>query len=210
MTPREVSEALASMRDTRIRLARAITGLEEPSRYLRHAVALNALHVLPTVLDNYLADFEASGELRRADRPAARRLKAVQRELEGLLNTTWRDYASLFTTAAGGDRKTGEEWANHMGDVSAFVTRLVTFVLEFCYESSDGWRLEELSRKLDELATPEARSLREGRARESALRLLRTAGIDDADGARAALAELDGRIAEVEAARRKGVEIYKM
>lgn len=209
MTAREVSDALARMRDTRIRLARAIMGVEDPARYLRHAVALNALHVLPTVLDNFLADFEASGGLRRTDRPAERRLRAVQKEMERLLATTWRDYADHFTATAGGDRATGERWANDMGDVAAFLSRIVSFVLGYCADASDGWRLAELSRKLDELASPDARPAREGRVRESSLALLRGSGIDDAAAARRALAELDGRIADVEAARRKGMEIYK-
>lgn len=69
--------------------------------------------------------------------------------------------------------------------------------------------MAELSRKLDELASPGARPAREGRVRESSLALLRGSGIDGAAAARRALAELDGRIADVEAARRKGIEIYK-
>ncbi len=206
-TAREVARMGRQYSEAANVTSRLIMGVERPEVYFRYSIALGALYALPTVIDNFLDDYERMGvdRMLRKERELGKLMKTVKTDLERLLAYARKSEVNSF--AATTDAGTAEQWANESCDLACTFSNILSFLFGYCIEESDKWRLDTLTSTMTKLVTEEAARERIRNVSARCLQHLKAAGVPDVETAKERLACITRDLAVLKAAKEQGKSV---
>ena len=205
---RAVSEAIRKTEMAKNALRRLIMGVEHPDTYLKYANALGVLQCLPTIIDNYIADFESIGKdaLFVNEKALDRQLRVTNAELERLLQLVYKMQLNSFSTSTG-DKETAKRWCWEQSDLAGEFCRHINFLFTFCCDTQDKWRIEEINNTLDRIATKDALEQKHDTVRERTMEHLKSFGLKSIDEAKERLKGLESELSMLREAQKKGLDV---
>lgn len=160
---------------------RYYSGLLNPERFVKQSVAIRLLQLIPTIIDNNIAEVEEMGIPCR-DSIMLRKIREVQRPLESLLNYMRNDVIGIQKDC-GRDDKTAKEFAGDWCDVANFIDTLAGEIVKWSYPNQT-WRLGELLKKFTSLCTQDGEAAIVDECREICRMQLRRMGVNCDEAAR--------------------------
>lgn len=205
---RAISEAIRKTATAKNALKRLVMGVEHPDTYLKYANALGVLQCLPTIIDNYLTDFESIGKdsLFVNEKALDRQLRVTNAELERLLQLVYKMQLNSFSTSTG-DKETAKRWCWEQSDLASEFCRHIDFLFTFCCDTQDKWRIEEINGTLDRIATADARTLKYDMVRERTDEHLKSFGLKSVEEAKERIKSLEDDLAKLQEAQKKGLDV---
>lgn len=187
--------------------SRLIMGVEQPEVYFKYSIALGALYALPTVIDNFLDDYERLGydRMLRKERELGKLMKTVKTDLERLLTYSRKSEVSSFSATT--DDDTAEKWANEACDLACVFSNILSFLFGYCTEETDKWRLDKLTATINNLVTQEAINDRISHVSERCLQHLQDVGIPDLNSAKNRLAKIESDLTTLKTAKEQGKSV---
>lgn len=134
-------------------IKRLIYGTQHPEEYNKFYVSLQILSLMPTIIDNAVADVETFMGGSCQDVEMMRRVRAIQRPLESLLAYCYQDMYERY--AKHNDKEEARKATNECGDVSNAVQTILERLIIYARPGSQ-WRFDKLYETINGLITPEA------------------------------------------------------
>lgn len=128
-------------------------GVTEPEKFCKQSVSLRLIALMPTIIDNLVADVEVMAGVPCRDPEMLKRIRALQRPLESLLNYCRNDIVDL-QEYAGADSRTAEKFANEWCDVANFLQTVMEHIVLWSFPGSE-WRCNFLMDTMNKLCTEE-------------------------------------------------------
>lgn len=193
--------------DATTMLCRVLMGVEDPEAYLKHSVGMAALLALPTVIDNFVTDFESLGLHNKRDRNLLRLTKDVKTDIERLLQHVYKSEVSSFTVTTG-DEETAKRWAWDLSDLSAVFSRILSTLFGYCADENERWRVTALSECLNNLVSEEAKADKLRQIKEQCERRLRSLGFNTYEEAKARRDGMKDDLALLRKAKAEGLTVH--
>ena len=188
-------------------MRRMIMGVENPEAYLKHSIGMAALYALPTVIDNFLTDFEGLGLHNKRDRNLLRLTKDVKTGVERLLQHVYKSEVDSFTASAG-DEETAKRWAWDLADLSAVFSRILSTLFGYCADEQEKWRVTALSECLNNLVSEEAKADKLRQIKERCEWQLRRLGFMSYEEAKARHLGMEDDLALLRKAKAEGLTVH--
>lgn len=184
---------------------RLLVGIENTERYQKYAEAYAVLRIMPTILDNFLTDFESFGE--EAGFYAEKTLRKMTRETRNSVERLLKFAYDSQVEAYGGkenDRERGKRYTLEVTDVACEISRLMTFMFRFCQGKENEWRMDEIHKTLIRIVSDDEERRRADRTRAYCYEKLKQYHITRAEQGRAVIAGLNACADKVRQARKEG------
>lgn len=202
---RELAIKERSYRRAAAGVNRLLVGIENPERYQKYAEAFAVLRIMPTIIDNFLTDFESFGEEVgfEEEKTLRKMMRETRNGIERLLKYSYEKQVEDFSREDG-DRETGKRITLEVSDVACEFSRLLTFMFRYCQCGEDKWRMEEIYKTLDRIITDDVVKDKAERVRAYCQEYLKEYHITRVEQGRAVIAGLNACADKIRQARKEG------
>lgn len=136
---------------------RLYAGVKYPDKFLKNSVASAMLVLLSQAADHYIYDLENFCGVKYRDPKGAKLFKEMQTSLDRVITYLDTNSKTRFMNE-GLNKEEAGEGVNILADMGNIFEAFGEYLITYCTLSRERWRLDRLTKLMDEMVTGEARA----------------------------------------------------